>query len=491
MSPVPKSAEDRLRETGHEALIRLSALIRIGRAYQTTNRLLLAHIESFAAALEPLLGQVGEAALVVLDTDFYLNGVRIPVKATSLRFHHEVRAEFVRRGIAGIQVRAGVTADEYAKFFALFLNAEGPLGNELYDGCLAQGLRNVLPAVHAATEDSLPSPGEARGDASAGTGSAAGGDAAAGVSPRGARSVVPKSYSLALHGARSLLTATALQGSVEMRHAKRVVQPLVDGALSGEPVLLGLSTLARHDDYVYAHAVNVCLVAVTMGHALGLDRGALADLGVAALLHDVGKGAVAGRVHHPLEGFDEQDRAAAQCHTVEGAKLITRSTTLNSTSFRAMRAALEHHLGANHSGYPKLDDMAPPGLLSLVVGTADCYVSLAAHRSERGRSVTPYEALGMMLGPLAPRFDPALLWALVQAVGFYPPGQLVELEDGAIGIVLAPNAADPARPHLRLTATPHGAPIPPEGAPEFRPLPEGKSVVRALRAEEYAKQMAA
>ena len=65
---------------------------------------------------------------------------------------------------------------------------------------------------------------------------------------------------------------------MEMRHAKRVVQPLVDGAFASEPVVMGLATLGHHDEYTYMHAVNVCMVAVTMGHLLGLDRRTLALL---------------------------------------------------------------------------------------------------------------------------------------------------------------------------------------------------------------------
>src|SRR5206468_5036876 len=67
---------------------------------------------------------------------------------------------------------------------------------------------------------------------------------------------------------------------------------LVDGAFDNEPVVVGLTTLAHHDEYTYAHAVNATMVAVTMAHFLGLDRRALADIGVAALFHDVGKSAV-------------------------------------------------------------------------------------------------------------------------------------------------------------------------------------------------------
>jgi HD-GYP domain-containing protein (c-di-GMP phosphodiesterase class II) len=283
-------------------------------------------------------------------------------------------------------------------------------------------------------------------------------------------------------GARSLLTTTVLQDGMEMRHAKRVVQPLVDGAFASEPVVMGLSTLGHHDEYTYMHAVNVCMVAVTMGHVLGLDRRALADLGVAALLHDVGKNVVGRSVVHPVDQWSAEERAAAERHTIEGAKLLARSTTLNETTLRCLEVALEHHAGPG--GYPDLRGRKP-GVLSRIVSCADCYTSMQTHRSERGRNVTPYEALGMVLGPLASRFEPVLRWALVRAVGIYPPGQMVRLDDGTIGLVLAPNPEDLSRPHLRVLMDAFGHELDEKPPRELRPIPRERFVVATMKAHDY------
>jgi len=124
-------------------------------------------------------------------------------------------------------------------------------------------------------------------------------------------------------------------------------------------------------------------------------------------------------------------------------------------------------------------------VMSRLVSVADCYVSMIGHRSERGLFTTPYEALGKLLGPYRKRFDPAMLWALVQAVGFYPPGQVVLINDGSIAVVLAPNPHDLARPHLQVIVNIIGERVPQDEGAEFRPLPPTMNVVRALRAEEY------
>jgi hypothetical protein len=157
---------------------------------------------------------------------------------------------------------------------------------------------------------------------------------------------------------------------------------------------------------------------------------------------------------------------------------------LNSTTLRCMHVALEHHLTPGDHGYPDMGERWRPSILSRLVAVADCFVSLQTHRSERGALVTPYVALGMMLGPLKNRFDPAMLWALVQTLGFYPPGQLVELDDGSIAAVLAPNGNDLARPHVRIVIDANGVRL--TGDPvELRPVPADRSVKRPLPPQEY------
>jgi HD-GYP domain-containing protein (c-di-GMP phosphodiesterase class II) len=488
-------AEERRRQLGVQMVVRILSVTRTGKAYQVGNQVFRAQLDALFETIAPLLDEFGEVVLVSLEGDLYLNGVRLPMKSGNVRHFDNLMREFSRRRIAGIRVVQGLQPDELENFFGLFLRAHEFTGTPLLEACIAAGLDHVQPAVHASTEEGGEEvddfSGEQDDDGGADRYRDPGGEGSA-PNPSepndpvaGIRGSAHKSYAIAMHGARSLLTTTSLQEGTELRHAKRVVQPLIDGAFSDQPVVVGLSILGHHDEYTYAHAVNVCMVAVTMGHAFGLDRRALADLGVAALLHDVGKAVVGPRIAHPLESFTPEEQALAEKHPGEGARLIARSTVLNPTTMRCMRVAIEHHLTSDGKGYPKGESIARASLLSRLVSVADCYVSLMTHRSERGRNVTPYEALGLMLGPLNRRFYPALLWALVKAMGYFPPGQLVELEDKSIALVLAPNAEDFHRPHVRLIVLADGSRPPADHPIELRPLPEGRRVLRALKAEEY------
>lgn len=510
----PQPIDEQYRQLGLRVIQRFNALVRMGRAYQVENQVFRKQMTHFIDTIGPILEEAGEMVLVSLDGDVFVNGVRIPVRPNTLKYHDALVEELDRRGIAGLKIERGVTEEEIMAFFGLFMQPDVYYGTSLLEACIAHGSDRVLPAVSASTAaedatdlrtvfqmgDDVERPPAHGGEAYAAdgeersggrdSGGGEGGEGRSGVGggpgsmPRGAAG---KGYSMAVVGTRSLLTTTSVQSGMQMRHAKRVVQPLIDGAFSNEPVVLGLSTLSHRDEYTYAHAVNVCIVATSMGHYLGMDRRALSDLSVAALLHDVGKGSVAGEIKNPIAQWTGAEQAAAARHPVEGARILARSTTLNQTTLRCMRVALEHHAHPDGSGYPALSPHYRVSLMARLIAIADCFVSLQTHRSRAGRLVTPYEALGRMLGPLHGKFDLALLWALVQTVGFYPPGQLVELDDRSIALVLAPNRDDLARPHVRIVKEPHGTIPAPEEARELRPIPSDMTVRRAIPGAEYEK----
>jgi hypothetical protein len=275
----------------------------------------------------------------------------------------------------------------------------------------------------------------------------------------------PKHFQSALDGLTSLVTATSAQRGIEMRHARRVIQPIVDAACSRDPVVLGLAGLVRRDEYSYSRVVNACMIATTMGQRLGFERDELATLSVAALLHGVGRAET-----------DDANRIGPR-----GALLISRRSTFQELTVRVMRVALEA------GGGP-----APVGrssVLSQIVGMAATYARMVSSRGVVGKGTTPTQALGMIVGPLTGGFDPALKVALVETLGFHPPGQFVELDDGTIAMVLAPDRTDLDRPIVQPCLGKGGRPL---ETPEERaggPLSPARSILRDLGAADIPEPL--
>jgi HD-GYP domain-containing protein (c-di-GMP phosphodiesterase class II) len=247
---------------------------------------------------------------------------------------------------------------------------------------------------------------------------------------------------------------------------------------------VGLTALKEHDEYTYAHCVNVSVLSVSMGQALGLPRQTLADLGVAALLHDIGKVAVPGDVLRKPAKLTPEEWGFIQRHPLEGVKMMFRMPGLSGLTLDAMRVCLEHHMNFDLTGYPEVEHEWGQATLSRIVAVADCFDAMTAHRAYQKRPRTAFEGLQYLLGPARIQFDPAVLWALVRTVGLYPAGSMLLTRSNHVVLATSPNPKDLRRPHCRVLVRPDGTPLPAEPEVPWDPMPEHESVVRVLCPEE-------
>jgi hypothetical protein len=276
-----------------------------------------------------------------------------------------------------------------------------------------------------------------------------------------------------LAGARAMLEGDALDQGIELRHVKRLLRPLVDAVLSGERMISLLSQVTPRGS-AWSHGAHTALLAVCVGARLGLSRHDLADVAVAALLHDAGHGW--GEAGGPEMAEDHREPAP---HTREGLRRVAWATTLNPTSLGVMRAALEHHASA-------LDESGglAPTLRSQLVSMCDAYVTLLSRGDTLEAWLSPNSALVRVIGPLRDRWHPALPVALVRALGVHPPGQYVEIDDGSIARAMGPDTNDPERPWIETVADPRGMTIP-RAQRRTMPLPTQHFVARPLPRAEW------
>ena len=195
-----------------------------------------------------------------------------------------------------------------------------------------------------------------------------------------------------------------------------------------------------------AHGVNTAMLALLLGKTLGFDAGALHDLGVAALLHDLGKQRlnifpsscalnelVPGRAQPPQPYASHVGESVALAQAMGYAPAVTT-------------AIAQHHEWADGSGFPL-------GLLASDMDRSGQILALVNHYERlcnppaRGMvALTPHEALASLYGPYRQRFSPELLSAFVQTLGVYPPGSWVELTDGRQGLIVSVNMEKVLKP---------------------------------------------
>ena len=231
--------------------------------------------------------------------------------------------------------------------------------------------------------------------------------------------------------------------------------------------------------------MNVAVLSVSMGQQLGLPRQSLADLGVAGLMHDLGKMSIPGETLRKPDALTADEWTQMRHHPLEGAKMISRMPGLSQVMLDSMRGCLEHHMNYNRTGYPDVSVDWGQATMSRIVAMSDCFDAITAHRAYHSRPRTAFEGLQILLGPNRVNFDPAVLWALVRTVGLYPAGTVMLTASGHIVLSTSPNGNDLMRPHGRVLLRPDGT-SPSEEAPElWEPMADSEHVQRVLKPEEH------
>ena len=261
--------------------------------------------------------------------------------------------------------------------------------------------------------------------------------------------------------------------------SKRVVQGVLEGARAGLGVraadvadaaeeiaasvrrhpqaLIGLTRLRSKDEYTYVHSVAVSALIVNFARHLGLSPQDARELGVAGLLHDVGKMVVPGRILHKPGALTEEELALVRTHPEQGYRLLTEGEGMSDI---ALDVARHHHERMDGGGYPLRLRGDEISLHARIAAICDVYDALTSRRPYK-EAWTPAEAIGRMRG-WEGHFDPALLFRFMGSVGVYPVGMLVRLRSNRLGVVMD-NGRRASKPRVNaFHSTRDRAAMPPE-----------------------------
>lgn len=176
--------------------------------------------------------------------------------------------------------------------------------------------------------------------------------------------------------------------------------------------LVPLAALRSHDEYTVTHITNVAMLAMTLGRALGVSPATLRDLGIAALLHDVGKLRVPHEILNFVGRLDEAQAAIVRRHPVEGARILLATPGVPEL---AVAVAYEHHLQYDGGGYPVVPPHWTLNAASHMTMIADVYDALRTDRPYRaGLSAERIEML--MTTEAGTVFDPVMLRVFFERV---------------------------------------------------------------------------
>jgi HD-GYP domain-containing protein (c-di-GMP phosphodiesterase class II) len=253
--------------------------------------------------------------------------------------------------------------------------------------------------------------------------------------------------------------------SADIGAASRVTESLADQIVRDPAQALLLTTIKSYDEYTYYHMVNVCILSLSIGHALGLPRHQVAALGLGGLLHDIGKILVPREILQQAGPLDEEQWRILQRHPVVGAGLVLGSA--QDLAHPSLSMILEHHAAYDGAGYPDLARGRPPTLAARIVAVADCFDALTSKRAYR-KAEERRQALNIIQASAGRGYDPRVVRVFVRLLGLFPMGSLLRLSSGEVGVVVRNHDELLARPTVRLILDRHGG----ESGAEERDLAE-------------------
>lgn len=159
--------------------------------------------------------------------------------------------------------------------------------------------------------------------------------------------------------------------------AKEIVTEFIkiyDKSISPLKILAPIKSV---DEYTYVHITNVALLTICFADYLGFSGKNLEDIGIAALLHDVGKMFIPDKILKKPGPLDASERAIMETHTLKGAQYIGYQKNIPKLT---IIAALEHHIKYDGSGYPKIKKNWQPNIASQIVSIADVYDAMRSKR---------------------------------------------------------------------------------------------------------------
>jgi putative nucleotidyltransferase with HDIG domain len=222
--------------------------------------------------------------------------------------------------------------------------------------------------------------------------------------------------------------------------------------------LISLTRLKTKDDYTYMHSVAVCALMISLGRQMGLAQDVVKSLGMAGLLHDIGKMAVPDDVLNKPGRLTDEEFTQIKTHPERGWKMLKDSSDVDEIS---LDVCLHHHERVDGNGYPEQLGQDDLSLYAKMGAVCDVYDAITSNRSYKV-GWSPAESIRKMASWKDGHFDDKIFDNFVKAIGIYPVGSLLKLRSGKLAVVIDQSANSLLRPTVKVfystTANGHVSP---------------------------------
>ena len=234
---------------------------------------------------------------------------------------------------------------------------------------------------------------------------------------------------------KSLLDEVRLGGALDSEQARNTVDDCVKSVLRHPDALLWMSKMREENDYTSDHCLNVCVLAIAFGRHLGMQEEDLQNLGLCGLLHDLGKMRVPQEVVNKPGLLTDKEMRMMKAHTVHGRNLLLSAQNIYAGT---IDVAYNHHERIDGEGYPRKLKGDAISRFAKIISIVDAYDAITAVRCY-SPAKTSTQALKIIYEERGKQFDHNLSLSFIKMIGLYPPGSIVELYSGVVGLVIESN----------------------------------------------------
>ncbi|MDH3355055.1 MAG: HD-GYP domain-containing protein, partial [Chromatiales bacterium] len=248
------------------------------------------------------------------------------------------------------------------------------------------------------------------------------------------------------HYLNSIFKDIRLGQIADTEGARDIANRMVDNLIKNENALVLLTQLKHKDKYTELHSINVCIISVLFGSYLGLKESELRNLGLGALLHDIGKMRIPAEILNKPDKLNHDEKTIMNTHPEMGFEMLSQKENVPPI---ALEIAHFHHERIDGLGYPYGLSGEDIKRDVLIVALADVYDATTSDRAYHS-GISPHEALKRMYDQASNHFPHTLLEKFISCLGIFPIGSIVELDSGEVGVVITTNRKHRLLPILNL-----------------------------------------
>ena len=227
---------------------------------------------------------------------------------------------------------------------------------------------------------------------------------------------------------------------------KDIIDEIMEMIYDNPSTLFCMTELMGTDMYTYNHSAEVAVLSMLVAKSMKLNETFIKKIGIGAMLHDIGKMQIPGEVLNKVEPLTPAEVTLVKEHVQFGYDMLKENDYISPLS---RQIVLLHHEKLNGVGYPYglAGEQIP--IHVRIVTLCDIFNAVSSNRAYKGK-LSADEALEILRAEAVYELDRDIYYHLLKVVNIYPPGTVVELSNGDIGIVLKENPEAQTRPVVQI-----------------------------------------